>query len=374
MKRGLPSFIHREIGELFALGMEVVLYPTKRGRGPYMPEPHWPVRAATPGRVLWHHLLTFLTSPWKYVSLLVEAARSRSLVHFAAAMTFVPDMKRDRIDVIYCQEALHSMFIGYYCKRLLALPLSVLIHADGLYMGESWPVFRPALAACDDVLTVCNFNREMLIEKYGLDPERVKVLRLFADHETFCPDERVSILIVGQFSQRKGHDLLLKAVKSLDRSDLVIWVVGEGTWGVSDFADVRALAAELGMNEQVIFFGSVSENTLRTLYRNCDIFCLPSRKFVVNEGLPVSLMEAMASEKPVISTRHAGIPELVPDLLVDEEDVEGLARAIAHLADHPEERLQTGKRNRAVVKERYSRENVKQLRDVFLVEIESAHR
>lgn len=104
---------------------------------------------------------------------------------------------------------------------------------------------------------------------------------------------------------------------------------------------------------------------LKYLYQACDIFCLPSRTYVVKEGLPVSLMEAMASERPLISTRHAGIPELVPDILIEENDSEGLANAIARLADNPEMRKSMGKRNRSIVEDRYSKRNVQQLRELF---------
>jgi glycosyltransferase involved in cell wall biosynthesis len=370
MKRGLPSFIYREIQELIELGTEVVLFTTKRGKGLYMPRSEWKVYPLLrPGRIAWGQMLTFLSSPAKYLCLLFEAARSRSLVHFVAAAAFAPAMKQTQVQMIYCQEALHSLFIGYYCKHMLKLPLLVMIHADGLYIGERWPIFTRALAACDHILTVSDHNRGILIDRFGVEPQRVQVVRLFVDHESFRPDDRVSIMIVGQFSKRKGHDLLLQAVKTLNRADLVVWVVGEGTWGIGDYVDVRELADELDMKDQVIFFGSVSEDTLRTLYRACDIFCLPSRTFIVKEGLPVSLIEAMASARPVISTRHAGIPELVPDILVEEEDVEGVAQAIAYLADHPDVRRRMGERNRNIIIESYSRDNVKRLRDAFLSEI-----
>jgi glycosyltransferase involved in cell wall biosynthesis len=90
---------------------------------------------------------------------------------------------------------------------------------------------------------------------------------------------------------------------------------------------------------------------------------MPSRfdKDGVGEGLPVALMEAMAYRKPIVATRHTGIPELVPDILVDENDVTGLAAAIARLADDPALRESMGKRNRMIVENDYSNANVLQL-------------
>jgi colanic acid/amylovoran biosynthesis glycosyltransferase len=137
---------------------------------------------------------------------------------------------------------------------------------------------------------------------------------------------------------------------------------------VGDYEDVQGLAHELGVADRVTFFGSVSESVLRVLYQTCDVFCLPSRKYVVNEGLPVSLMEAMACAKPVISTRHAGIPELVPEILVEENDVAGLARALAYLADHPQVRHEMGLRNRKIVEREYSAANVAQMEELLTSE------
>lgn len=139
----------------------------------------------------------------------------------------MPQMKRREIQAIHCMEALHSLYIGYYCKRMLGIPLSVTIHADSLYMGDWWPIFRPALQACDFITSVCEYNRNLLINDFGIQSDRVHVVRLFTDIDAFRPDNRVKILIVGQFSKRKGHDTLFKAIKMLNRAKYS----GLGRWG-----------------------------------------------------------------------------------------------------------------------------------------------
>jgi rhamnosyl/mannosyltransferase len=186
------------------------------------------------------------------------------------------------------------------------------------------------------------------------------------DNDQFRPQRQTSVLIVAQFAERKGHEILFRAVRSLGRDDIVVWVVGGRlSGGGVDYVDVPGLAAQLGVEDRVVFFGNVSDEVLRTLYQSCDIFCLPSRFRIVREGTPVSLMEAMAYERAVIATRHAGIPEYVEEMLVNEDDVDGLARALAFLADHPEAREAQGKRNRKIVEERFSQRNVEDLIAVF---------
>ena len=113
--------------------------------------------------------------------------------------------------------------------------------------------------------------------------------------------------------------------------------------------------------------GQISDDVLTVLYTYCDIFCMPSRidKNGVGEGLPVALMEAMSYEKPVVATTHTGIPELVPDILVPENDAARLAEGIRRLVDDRELRRTMGERNRKIVSQQYSAANVRALLDVL---------
>jgi len=228
-------------------------------------------------------------------------------------------------------------------------------------------MFKKSLDACDNIISISDYNKEMLTEKFGVASKKVQVIRLFVDTEEFKPDETKKILIVGQFAERKGHEILFKAVKKLNRNDIKIWVVGEGTWDQVGFVDVKQLAKDLGLEEQIVFFGSVSDEVLRESYELCDLFCLPSRTSSDGnkEGIPVTLMEAMSYGKPVISTRHAGIPEIVEMILVEENNIEELAKAIELLADNPELRRKLGDRNREIIEEKYSKKNAMKLNEIF---------
>lgn len=366
MKRGLPTFVYRELAELTRLGAQVAVFTTKYARGLYMPQADWPVVRLRPALAALRLPLHWARAPLACARLAAQAVQTHSLIDFVVGCDYAPHLKALKIDRLHCVEGLHALAIGYYCHALTGLPLSVTIHADALYMAGDWPIIHTALHACDFVTTVCDFNRRKLIEDFHLPPERVRVVRLFVDADVLRPDQAVKVLIVGQFSQRKGHETLFKALAQLPQCTVRVWVVGEGTWGsVGDYVDVRQLARDLGVAERVTFFGSVSDDGLRALYQACDIFCLPSRKYVVNEGLPVSLMEAMACGKPVISTRHAGIPELVPDILIDENDATALAEALIYLTDHPEARQSMGERNRGIVRQHYSPANVRQLHSLY---------
>jgi colanic acid/amylovoran biosynthesis glycosyltransferase len=118
--------------------------------------------------------------------------------------------------------------------------------------------------------------------------------------------------------------------------------------------------------------GRQSGVVLEIIYSACDIFCLPSYTEYYpdgmpaeREGIPVALMEAMAWGKPVISTKHAGIPELVEEILVEEKNVQELKSAICYLLDNPDKWKEMGKRNRAIIAEKYSKDNVRILAEIF---------
>jgi colanic acid/amylovoran biosynthesis glycosyltransferase len=142
-----------------------------------------------------------------------------------------------------------------------------------------------------------------------------------------------TILFVGRHVPQKGHRVLLDAFALLAarsiEADLVL--AGDG----HTRADLEAYADAVGIADRVRFLGAVGQQDIRELYAQATVFCLPS----FAEGLPTVLMEAMAMELPVISTRINGAPELVRDgetgLLVTAARADELAHALERLIADP---------------------------------------
>ncbi len=142
----------------------------------------------------------------------------------------------------------------------------------------------------------------------------------------------------------KGHEIALQALACLRDQGIAadLWLCGDVPIEVSRafYDQLHQLARDLGLHERVHFLGW--RDDVPAVVARADVVLLPS----FTEGLPRSLLEAMALAKPVVATRVGGIPELVRDgidgLLVDPRNVDALVRALQQLAA-PETRVRMGK-------------------------------
>ncbi len=160
----------------------------------------------------------------------------------------------------------------------------------------------------------------------------------------------VQLLFLGLIGDRKGIFDLLQAVARVNAKGAVRLVIG----GNGELDRCRCEIERLGLIGAVEMRGWVSGASKTELLRESDVFVLPS----YNEGLPVSILEAMSWGLPVVATHVGGIPDLVRDgvdgLLRQAGDVDGLADAISTLAGSAELRQGMGRSGRARVIERYS--------------------
>lgn len=154
------------------------------------------------------------------------------------------------------------------------------------------------------------------------------------------PDSKLIIGSMGRLDLMKAHDVLLRAIAQVDGVRVVI--LGEGEQRPA----LEKLAIDLGVSDRVELPGWV-ENP-RAYLPEFDIMVLPSR----SEGFPLAVVEAMLTARPVVATRVGSVPEVVTNgetgLLIDKDDVNGLAAALRCLRDDPALRLRLGQRGREV--------------------------
>ena len=129
------------------------------------------------------------------------------------------------------------------------------------------------------------------------------------------PDDAVLLCSVGELNNNKNHSLVIRALALLENENVHYCIAGEGDCRER----LTALSQELGMADRVHLLGYRSD--MREVYKSSDIFCFPS----LREGLPVSLMEAMASGLPCVTSRIRGNVDLLDGqnaMLFDPTDAE----------------------------------------------------
>ena len=223
------------------------------------------------------------------------------------------------------------------------------------------------------VVCISDFGRSQLMRMAPEDSwGKIRIARcgLDGDWLTEAVPERpgsgeLRLLSVGRLEREKGHTFLLDAVATLrDRGTAVhLELVGDGTLMES----LRGQARELGIEDRITFAGAVGQDTIRENYRRADAFCLPS----LGEGIPVVLMEALATGLPAIASNTMGIPELiehgVTGLLVPAGRPNQIADAVELLAADPALRRRLGEAGRRKVIDDYDLDHgVDQLREAFV--------
>ena len=197
----------------------------------------------------------------------------------------------------------------------------------------------------------------------GIAADRVEIVYPGVDTQRFRPDidateirQRIAphgeivLLSVGRLQTRKGHDLMIQAVRQLTREhhrSLRYVIVGDGL----ERSRLEALVDQCGVRQYVTFTGEVPSELLPHYYAACDIFVLPNRVEQGDvEGFGIVFLEAAASGKPTVGGRSGGVPEAMADgvtgLLVGGTDVEELAATIERLMDSESLRRSLGEAGR----------------------------
>jgi colanic acid/amylovoran biosynthesis glycosyltransferase len=202
------------------------------------------------------------------------------------------------------------------------------------------------------------------------DWHKLIVSRLGVNTAEFSPKPRrhasepFSILCVGRLVPAKGQHQLIDAVERLVEQgrQVRLHLVGAGP----DDASLRQRALQFKDPGTIVFEGPVNHDRIRALYNAADLFCIPS----FAEGIPIVLMEAMASGIPCVTTQIAGIPELIrtglDGLLVAPSDLDGLTDALVTLMDDEALRDRLSKSGWQRILEHYDlRRNVAQLAAIF---------
>jgi glycosyltransferase involved in cell wall biosynthesis len=218
-------------------------------------------------------------------------------------------------------------------------------------------LMRKLLFNIDTIIAVSDEIKKLLIA-HGYPAHRILCLANGVDTLRFHPVVRESatprIIFVGRLVAEKGVQIFLQAAEKLKAvfPDVQIDLAGEG----DSEENLRQMTIELGLANNVNFLGRL-DNVAEAL-RNADIYIQPS----LNEGLPNSLLEAMACGLPVVVTKVGGMPDVVTDgvhgFVVEPDNVTELAEALGNLLRDEPLRREMGKEGCARIQREFSLDSI----------------
>jgi glycosyltransferase involved in cell wall biosynthesis len=371
------TFVLREVDALRACGASIETFSVRRTppeqllseRDRAAAETTFAILPPRWGLVAGSHLRLFLRGPAAYVATLAAAVRSGppglrghlwQIFYFAEAVVLWRQCERRGIRHIHAHLANVASDVAMLSAKLgTALDpdrpwtWSFTMHGPTEFLDLRHYRLTEKLESAAFVVCISDFARSQLMALCNPSQwPRLHVIHMGIPVKEFTrrspqPEGEQEILYIGRLVPEKGQAVLLEALALLAKRGRRprLTLAGEGALR----PDLERLADELGIAAQVDFLGAVGQDQLRDLYERAAAFCLPS----FGEGVPVVLMEAMAMGLPVVTTRIAGIPELVEDgrsgFVAAPGNLGELSDRLQQVLDDPALRREMGDAGRAKV-------------------------
>jgi glycosyltransferase involved in cell wall biosynthesis len=243
--------------------------------------------------------------------------RPKLLLRFLQAAYIAERAARVRIDRLHAHFANRSTTVARLASRISRIPYSFTAHAFDIYRTDVSPrVLRRKIDDANFVVTISESNQDLLEKVAAERRDKIRLLHNGIDLSAFRPAPTptrptFTILSVARLVEKKGLPYLIEACRHLRERglDFQCWIVGRG----NQRPKLARMITEERLDKIVKLRGAVRQGEVPDLYRSADLFVLPA--IVASdgnrEGLPVSIVEALACGLPVVSTPVSGITEVV---------------------------------------------------------------
>ena len=322
------------------------------------------------------HPLRFTRICFWLVTLLVHSPLefAKALYELTISCYFAGHCRRFSAEHIHVHFASRSLSLGLMMGMLTDLPVSCTVHAFDIFTRSPGSL-QMRLAKCKFIAAVSQFNVEYLRNTCGNSvADLCRVVYCGIDAEKFRSVSRQPesgrIICVCRLSPKKGLDVAIRACAKLRDNNVqfLFEIAGDGPQRQA----LEELIGRLHLSDNVKLLGARPNDQLTELYSRACVFLMPCVKTPDGDmdGIPVAMMEAMASEVPVVSTAISGIPELVKDgltgRLAPEKNADALAQILKELLENMDKIRQFGKAGREhVLKDFCISKNAAKLRELI---------
>lgn len=247
----------------------------------------------------------------------------------------------NEFDVIHAHDWL-TYLAGVIAKRISGKPLVVHVHATEFdRSGENvnrlvYDLERVGMEAADAVITVSNFTRNIVINRYGIDPSRVYTVHNavdFSDKKEIKEEKHVKekvVTFLGRITFQKGPEYFIEAANKVLKVYPNARFVMAGSGDMMDKMVKRVAALKIG--SKFTFTGFLTGTDVSKMYANSDVYIMPS----VSEPFGISPLEAMRMGIPVIISKQSGVSEVLDHVIkINFWDVDALADAMYGLLAYP---------------------------------------
>jgi glycosyltransferase involved in cell wall biosynthesis len=349
------TFIRREVMELRNLGMDISLFGIRpelakelSGTEKKLAEETaylYPVRL--PANIA-ANIFFIIRKPFSYFRVLISALLNEEkdlfqhlklIYHFFMASYLAFYMYKKGIQHIHAHFLNVPATLAMYCSRVLGIPFSITIHSAGTAQLKAMISIKSKLREAKFICAISEYNKEYISKHVYPCREKTYVVRCGINSNEYnlrssqkLTEKPIRLLSIGRFVEKKGFKYLIRAMELLKRKsmDFRLTMIGNGPLEI----EVKKQIKDAGLQSIIILKGSLPHEEVKMELGKSSILVAPSVEAGSGEkeGIPIVIMEAMASGVLVIATRHSGIPEIVKDkitgFLVPEKNHSAITEAI----------------------------------------------